>query len=135
MNDVEKAIRIYDIPENRKTCFNNENMTISIMEKVVTNYVEKMEDHVCESIIKCLPDDVTKVLFLDKDKITEIFKKRISKRPIGNDNGNYAEYFESWLECPKCGEAIPEYTAENNTWCYCLGCGQKLDWSEVENED
>lgn len=57
-------------------------------------------------------------------------EKQISKGPIGNDNGSYAEYFESWLECPKCGEAIPEYTAENNTWCYCLGCGQKLDWSE-----
>ena len=61
----------------------------------------------------------------------QALEKQISKRPIWNDNGSYAEYFESWLECPKCGEAIPEYTAENNTWCYCLGCGQKLDWEVV----
>lgn len=78
MNDIEKSIRIYDIPENRKTCFNNENMTMSIMEKAVTAYVEKMDDFICESIIKCLPDDVTKVLFLDKNKITEIFRKQLS---------------------------------------------------------
>ena len=67
------------------------------------------------------------------DLAISALEKQISKGPIGNDNGSYAEYFESWLECPKCGEAIPEYTAENNTWCYCLGCGQKLDWEE-ENE-
>ena len=68
------------------------------------------------------------------DLAISALEKQISKGPIGNDNGSYAEYFESWLECPKCGEAIPEYTAENNTWCYCLGCGQKLDWEE-EDED
>ena len=66
------------------------------------------------------------------DLAIQALEKQIAKRPIANDNGNYAEYFESWLECQDCGEAIPEYTAENNTWCYCLGCGQKLDW-EVEN--
>lgn len=61
-------------------------------------------------------------------------EKQIPKRPLYDDDGGYPEYFERWLACPICDEAIPEYTAENNTWCYCLGCGQKLDWLEVENE-
>ena len=59
-------------------------------------------------------------------------EKQLPKRPHADDNGG-CEYYECWIECPDCGEAIPEYTAENNTWCYCLGCGQKLDWEE-ENE-
>ena len=113
MNEIEKAIRIYDIPENRKTCFNNENMTISIMEKVVTNYVEKMEDHVCESIIKCLPDDVTKVLFLDKNKITEIFKKQIPIKPT----------FHS--DCITCGNCWGEIKA---VWKCCPNCTTLIDW-------
>ena len=56
-------------------------------------------------------------------------EKQIPLRPVGDNNGGYPEYFEEWIECPKCGEPIPEYTEENETTCYCLGCGQKLDWS------
>ena len=59
--------------------------------------------------------------------IAEACEKQIAIRPLGYDN----EY-EEWLECPKCSESIPEYTEENETECYCLKCGQKLDWSEEE---
>jgi len=55
-------------------------------------------------------------------------EKQMPKRPIADDNGS-VEYYECWIECPLCGEIIPEYTSENETECYCLGCGQKLDWS------
>lgn len=58
----------------------------------------------------------------------EAIEKQIPKRPKADNNGNYAEYFEEWLECPECGEAIPEYTSDNETECYCVGCGQKLSW-------
>lgn len=61
----------------------------------------------------------------------KVLEKQIPKMPLFEDNGGYPEYFEDWLECPICGEAIPEYTAEKNTWCYCLGCGQRLSWEEV----
>lgn len=60
-------------------------------------------------------------------------EKQTPKTPLFEDNGGYPEYFEHWLACPICDEAIPEYTAENNTWCYCLGCGQKLDWTRLED--
>lgn len=49
-------------------------------------------------------------------------EKQIAIRPLAYDN----EY-EEWLECPKCSESIPEYTEENETQCYCLKCGQKLE--------
>lgn len=68
------------------------------------------------------------------DVALHALEKQTAKKPLLEDNGGYSEYYEIWLECPVCGEAIPEYTAENNTWCFCLGCGQKLVWSEVENE-
>lgn len=57
-----------------------------------------------------------------------VLEKQLSKRPFADDNGSI-EYYEAWLECPVCNEIIPEYTEENETECYCLKCGQKLDWS------
>lgn len=60
----------------------------------------------------------------------EALEKQIPKRPKADNNGNYAEYFEEWLECPECGEAIPEYTSRDETECYCLRCGQKLSWED-----
>ena len=58
----------------------------------------------------------------------EALEKQIPKRPKAKRAYLYAEYFEEWLECPECGEAIPEYTSDNETECYCVGCGQKLSW-------
>ncbi len=58
-------------------------------------------------------------------------EKQVAVRPLGCDNGG-AEDYEEWAECPKCSESIPEYTLENETECYCLGCGQFLNWSEEE---
>lgn len=62
--------------------------------------------------------------------IENILKKQIPQSPNYDENGS-VEYPENWLECPGCGEVIPEYIAENETECYCLFCGQKLKW---ENE-
>ena len=55
-------------------------------------------------------------------------EKQLPKRPHADDNGG-AEDYECWLECTLCGEIIPEYTSENETECYCIRCGQRLDWS------
>ncbi len=60
--------------------------------------------------------------------IRDVLERQVPKTPTSNDNGGFPEYFETWLECPVCGESIPEYTAENETECYCSGCGQKLLW-------
>jgi hypothetical protein len=57
----------------------------------------------------------------------ELFEKQIPKLPRPDDNGG-CEYYEAWIECPVCSESIPEYTAENETSCYCIGCGQRLEW-------
>lgn len=57
-------------------------------------------------------------------------EKQLPKAPLFEDNGGYPEYFEHWLACPVCDEAIPEYTSENETECYCLNCGQKLKWED-----
>jgi hypothetical protein len=63
------------------------------------------------------------------DLAISALEKQLPKRPHADDNGG-CEYYECWIECPDCGEAIPEYTSENETDCYCVGCGQKLDWSD-----
>lgn len=57
----------------------------------------------------------------------EALEKQIAKKPKSDDNGG-CEYYESWLECPDCREAVPEYTEQNETKCFCVRCGQKLDW-------
>ena len=57
--------------------------------------------------------------------VLQALEKQIPKRPRANGNGS-VEYPEDWLECPLCGEMIPEYTSENETECYCVGCGQAL---------
>lgn len=61
----------------------------------------------------------------------EALERQIPVNPNGYDNGG-AEDYEEWAECPKCSESIPEYTLENETECYCIGCGQKLKWEVKE---
>lgn len=61
----------------------------------------------------------------------QALEKQIPVNPNGYDNGG-AEDYEEWAECPKCSESIPEYTLENETECYCIGCGQKLKWEVKE---
>lgn len=73
-----------------------------------------------------------------QDKITKQFyktalnivEKQIPKQPLSDDNGGYPENYERWLECPVCGEPIPEYIEDSETKCYCLQCAQKLVWEK-----
>ena len=62
------------------------------------------------------------------DTAIRLLGKQVAIRPVACDNGS-VEYHEEWAECSKCGESIPEGTLEDETGCYCLGCGQRLDWS------
>lgn len=80
---------------------------------------------------------LAKKRFLDDSKkyealhiAKEVLEKQIPKMPNSDDNGGYPENFESWIECPVCGETVPEYVEENETECYCLRCGQKLAWEK-----
>lgn len=87
-----------------------------------------------EKAIEYLKEPIGKSLIEHNEAINlaiSALEKQISKIPHAEDNGGYPEYIEHWLECPECGEAIPEYTANNETECYCVGCGQFLKW-EVE---
>ena len=86
-------------------------------------------------ILKCIYPSQKEIVTGEYDGVAEALdlaisalEKQIPKRPHADDNGG-AEDYECWIECPLCGEAIPEYTSENETECYCLRCGQKLDWS------
>ena len=45
-------------------------------------------------------------------------EKQIPKRPNADSNGS-VEYYECWIECPDCGEIVPEYTSENETELLC----------------
>lgn len=68
------------------------------------------------------------LLIEDEEKIDllrELVEKQIPKCPDFQSNDH-----ESWGECPLCGESIPEYVEENEVECYCLNCGQKLEWGD-----
>lgn len=56
-------------------------------------------------------------------------EKQIPIAAIPESNGS-CEYPEDWLECPECGESVPEYVAENKDMCYCVSCGQWLEWED-----
>ncbi len=115
MNEKERAIRIYSMPENRK--MKTEYNLVSITEKIVAQQVEKIDDFICESIIRCLPEDVTKVLFLDKNMIVGIFEKQVPKQ-VKDEGRNLPE---GTAYCPSCGAFLSIYHK------YCFNCGQALE--------
>ena len=60
-------------------------------------------------------------------------EKQIPMTAIAESNGS-CENPEDWLECPECGESVPEYTAENEDMCYCVSCGQWLEWDSLTSQ-
>lgn len=61
----------------------------------------------------------------EKPEIEEIFRNGIDI--YGNIYGETAEVYK----CPSCDSFI-SFVVDNQHIDYCAGCGQKLDWSEVE---
>lgn len=63
----------------------------------------------------------------------EALEKQIPKKPdlIGDcydDNGNLI--YDAWI-CPCCRT---EYELDYDDYKFCPECGQKIDWSEVEEK-
>ncbi len=67
-------------------------------------------------------NDIEKAIAIVKSAL----EKQIPKKPLKSDYGDY--------QCPRCLEdslfTMPGY----QDYDYCANCGQKISWSEVENE-
>lgn len=66
-------------------------------------------------------DDERRVLW-------ELIEKAIPEKPAIEGDG-YADgqiVYDTWI-CPCCGE---RYETEIDSYKYCPGCGQRIDWSE-----
>lgn len=100
--------------------FNLEEIRLEELNKLILRALEHFEDNpgICWTQIP-----MEKPLW---ETLQLLIEKQILKRPDFQDNDH-----ESWGECPVCGESIPEYIEENETECYCLGCGQKLGWEWI----
>ena len=94
-----------------------EEKVIAILKKVRDKYFIQASQRQCKQIRWAI------------DVAIRIVEKQVPKKPHADDNGG-AEDYESWIECPECGEVVPEYTYENETECYCVGCGKKLKWED-----
>jgi hypothetical protein len=99
-----QPIKLIDIHEPISSI---DNGICKMTQKMVALCAEDIENFVAESIIKALPDDVTKVLLIDKKKLAEIFEKQM---PI-----------EICMSHCQCGEII------DKGWKYCPNCGQRLE--------
>ena len=100
------------------------------IEKAIRHFKNVLSDNQVV-LDRCIKEGVNPLVYSNRKSYHQLaisaLEKQIPKRPLADDNGS-VEYHECWLECPLCGEAIPEYTSENETECYCVGCGQKLEW-------
>lgn len=70
----------------------------------------------------------------DIGAMIDALEKQIPKKPkiqvrgvYDEDNGDWM-YDQEWKMCPTCRKRNEVYIG----WKYCPECGQKLDWSEVE---
>lgn len=63
-----------------------------------------------------------------KDLIQELIDKETPMKPIKETNNE--DYF---INCPKCGDLV--YVDDWNAYLHrCEWCGQKIDWSEDEED-
>lgn len=61
-------------------------------------------------------------------KIKEAFEKQILQVPYAID------FSDGEYQCPRCDELICHINNHYEMPNFCPNCGQRLDWSEVEEE-
>ena len=54
-------------------------------------------------------------------------EKQNAKKPIRKEQRDTQWQIDTWHECPVCQEEI--YQTD-----YCPGCGQKIDWSDADED-
>lgn len=64
------------------------------------------------------------------DMAIAAMEKQIPKKPTYEGDGYwYGQLvYDTWV-CPNCGKG---YEVDYDNYDYCPECGQKIDWSEVE---
>lgn len=60
-------------------------------------------------------------------KIKDALEKQNAKKPICKEQRENQWQIDTWHECPACQEEI--YQTD-----YCPGCGQKIDWSDGDED-
>ena len=84
----------------------------SIHDEMATVYVESLENYVLEEIIKCVPEETTKLILIDKQKLNDIFEKQIPKKVEQGRCPNCREYLEtlylSHRHCYLCGQRLEQ---------------------------
>ena len=68
-----------------------------------------------------------------KEIALKALEKQIAKTPFleGDGEWNGQIVYDTW-ECPNCGK---EYEVDGEDYDYCPSCGQRIDWSEVDNNE
>lgn len=88
--------------------------------------IEEAMKYICEHLINYGDgDEALKI-------INEALEKQIPKKPDLEGDG-YADgemVYDIWI-CPACGE---KYEVECDRYDYCPNCGQRIDWTEGEQE-
>lgn len=106
-------------------------------EKEAIKFIEFNKDKDC-ALLSMMPQNVQrKSDLVNKIKAYEIaiaaLKKQVPEKPH-YDGDSYAPdgtfVWDEWL-CPNCNS---RYEVDYDNYAYCPNCGQKLDWSEEDEQ-
>lgn len=111
-------------------------------DKILKNCIEALKvlkngqpliDITKEDFIDCIIDDIE---FTIRSVLTED-EKATPKRPITikPEGTSIFDYPTNRIKCPNCGVQLPmkkNCLKKKNPINYCNRCGQKLDWSDVD---
>lgn len=106
-------------------------------EKKVREAIKAMENQI--AIIQKIPEylelkEKTDEQIKERQTIIKALEKQLPEKP--RENGMHDGLIRKikYYTCPTCGNCLlTEMMNERQNTSYCWDCGQKLDWSEVEN--
>ncbi len=99
---------------------------IEMFKAIIIAEIDRLPHHYDEEVGEDVYDDISRVdelLQLNKI-ISKALKKQIQKKPV---------YGAANIKCPNCGATLLYYFHSFKI-DYCDECGQRLDWSEENDE-
>ena len=104
-----------------------------ILHNVFCNKVHNAELEALNIAIECMEEVEQYRALGTVEELKEAREKQVAKKPI--------EYEDKYYACPRCegtvmykwDEYLTKLKSKKYGLPYCLGCGQKLDWSEEDD--